>query len=318
MKRSKKLLALLIGLIIVCAAAIAAVRLTRKPDSQLKGEMIVFDAPEDAFVKLTIKLDGESMVFLKERENWIYEGDSDMVLTQLHFEKMIRELSPLKATGFIGQQKDLSAYGLAQPRVSFTAETEDQAITIMVGNESALGNDRYFMVDDGIVYTGSKDLYSDFDNSLLEYMAPEAIPDMSRSCALEIYRTDETIELAMETRDEKDTWYLIEEGKGIELDREETQAFVDIITGLAWKKSVGWKPSAADLMAFGLGTDAPMVTVSYLDDTRSVCQFSFCVGADAEGNFQAQVQGSPQVHRIDDRIGNAIQKATFRSGIKMD
>lgn len=318
MKRLTKLLILLAGLLVVGVAALAAVRLTQAPETEVQGEFIVFEAPEDSFVQFAIRYDGETMDFTNRDGMWVYDADPQMPLTQRHFEKMIRELTPLKAVNRIGAQQDLAAYGLDQPKVSFTATTTEKSIAIRVGNESALGNERYFMVDDGTIYSGSKDLLGDFDNTLLEYIAPEDIPDLSRTYGLKIVRRDETIELLCESKDGTSKWFLSSGGGGIELDYEETSAFVDTILDMAWKKTAAWKPSAEVLETMGLALDAAEVTITYLDSSLTVCEYVVCIGGDGNGAYYAQPKDSFQVHQIDYEVGNAIFKASFRSGIKVD
>ena len=316
MKRARKLLVLLAGLIVVCAAAVLVLKLNQEPETDAEEEIIVFETSEDALVKFAVNYNGATMRFTKKNGIWTYDNDSKMPLNQQHFEKMTKELAPLKAGRDIGVQKDLAAYGLHQPKVSFTAETASQSITVRIGEASALGDERYFAVDDGTVYTGSKDLYSDFDNALFDYIEPEDIPDMSRTYGLRIVREDETIELVCETKAETNTWYLIDEGEGIELDYEETVDFIDTITDIAWKKTVAWKPSEEELNALGL-SDPIVVIVAYLDNTLTVCEQVFYVGSDSDGTYYARAQGSFRVHKIDDKVGNAAANASFRSGIKV-
>lgn len=306
MKRSKKLLSLLLVLVLVIGAAWAATLLNS--DNQTQEEetsyTTIFTLEADTVTSLGWDYN-ESITFKKDEDAWVYAADPVFPVEESYLETMLSTLSSILSYKTIEAPEDLAEYGLDVP-VCIITVTGGETYTLSIGNETGMGGERYFSTGDGNVYLVASTVLDPFCYDLYDILAYEAIPDLSAATALTVGSekqsyTISNLEYSGLSYSDSYVWFMDDRT----LDTELTEALLENVTGLYWYNCVNYNTS--DLAEYGL--DAPVVTASV---TYPGGVFTLEIGDTVSGYSYARIAGSHMVYQIDPSIAETLMHTTYQ------
>ena len=144
MKRTQKLLCLLLVLVLVSGAALAAVLLSPEGD-ETEGDpgVSVLSLDADSVTQLGWTYEEESLSFLLEDDTWVYAEDSAFPLSTSRVESALSALCDLTASRAIEGAEDLAQYGLEEPTCTVEVTAGDTTTQLLIGDETTMGGERY-------------------------------------------------------------------------------------------------------------------------------------------------------------------------------
>ena len=99
------------------------------------------------------------------------------------------------------------------------------------------------------------------------------------------------------------------------VDTELTESFLSGITGLSWESCVNYSADAAALKEYGLADPAVKTMIRYTQETgdggSQTLTFSLELGARADSNCYARLEGSNMVYLIDGSIADSLLYTTY-------
>ena len=150
MKRNKKLGLLLLALVLVCAAAFAAVRLSPDEEAGEDTSFTLLALEAEDITQLSWSYGGQTQSFAYDPEDgWSYPADSAFPLDPALLDSMADALSQLTAYRAIEGAEDLSQYGLEEPQASVAVALGETEYVLAIGDETAMGGQRYLSLEDG-------------------------------------------------------------------------------------------------------------------------------------------------------------------------
>jgi len=160
--RKKQYLTLIIILIIIVAALIAVIfgkkAQTKKAEAEEEASIVYVNAFEVSDVAaFSYQLDGETVSFELQDEQWIYTGDTTMEIDTEEVESFLTTMSEMDADSVIEDAEDTQQYGLDDPSQIFTVEFSDGSTqTYEFGTENDMVGGYYLRTtdsaQDGTVY----------------------------------------------------------------------------------------------------------------------------------------------------------------------
>ncbi|MCC8081141.1 MAG: DUF4340 domain-containing protein [Lachnospiraceae bacterium] len=160
--RKKQYLTLVIILIIIVAALIAVIlgkkAQTKKAEAEEEASIVYVNAFETGDVTtFSYQLDGETVSFELQDEQWVYTGDTTMEIDAEEVESFLTTMSEMDADSVIEDAEDTDQYGLDEPSQIFTVEFSDgSAQTYEFGIENEMVGGYYLQTtdsaEDGTVY----------------------------------------------------------------------------------------------------------------------------------------------------------------------
>ncbi|MCD8110133.1 MAG: DUF4340 domain-containing protein [Clostridiales bacterium] len=160
--RKKQYLTLMIILIIIVAALIAVILgkrvQTKKAEAEEEASIVYVNAFEISDVTaFSYQLDGETVSFELQDEQWVYTGDTTMEIDTEEVESFLTTMSEMEADSVIEDAENTEQYGLDEPSQTFTVEFSDgSAQTYEFGIENDMIGGYYLQTTDsagdGTVY----------------------------------------------------------------------------------------------------------------------------------------------------------------------
>lgn len=246
MKRNKKLGLLLLALVLVCAAAFAAVRLSPDEEAGEDTSFTLLALEAEDITQLSWDYDGESLTFTYDADDgWSYPADSAFPLDSALLESMAATLGDVTAYRTIEGVDDLSQYGLDEPEVSVTVTTQDGDYTLAIGDETTMGGQRYASTGDGSVYLVDSSLLDSFSYGLYAFVAEEDILAMNDLTAFTVESGNRDLNLVyLEDSglaySDHYVWFQQDGENYTTLDTELTESFIENITLLTWSQCVNY------------------------------------------------------------------------------
>ena len=274
MKRNKKLGLLLLALVLVCAAAFAAVRLSPDEEAGEDTSFTLLALEAEDITQLSWDYDGKSLTFTYDADDgWSYPADSAFPLDSALLESMAATLGDVTAYRTIEGVDDLSQYGLDEPEVSVTVTTQDGDYTLAIGDETTMGGQRYASTGDGSVYLVDSSLLDSFSYGLYAFVAEEDIPAMNDLTAFTVESGNRDLNLVyLEDSglaySNHYVWFQQDGENNTTLDTELTESFIENITLLTWSQCVNYHADEEALAEYGLDEPAAVVTVDYVGTTQ--------------------------------------------------
>lgn len=251
----------------------------------------------------------ESMSYVKEGEDWLYEPEREIVLDQDVMATMADVFSNLTAQRELKDGDELEDYGLAEPAYTLNLTEEDGTETVIyVGN--ALDDGRYVtMGDKSRIFTMDNELTSQLYFSLDNVAEQETFSISAGSSNLQqvtvsgpqgekVYVNDQEI---TDTEDDSSQ----EDGDTEEDSSNEARPIDTLIGGLGaitFNSCADYHATEEELPAYGLDEASRItVTVTYTQDEETQTAV-FYVGAQTEDgqNRYLQLEGSSMVHLATD------------------
>lgn len=180
MEKQKKQFIVVLILLVVAVAAYLVLRVYNdKKEAKEEAEedadtITITDFDTDDVTAFSYQLNGETLSFTKDGDNWLYDGDTSLDLDEDSITSMLSAVSNLTTEEALEEYDSLSDYGLDTPSNTITVTTADGTITLLAGNQNEITNSYYMMTGDSdTVYLISTDLNSTFSSAVDDLIAEE-------------------------------------------------------------------------------------------------------------------------------------------------
>lgn len=309
MNRQKTTLAVLLGLLALCAGAYLALRMwnSSHPPATDTISVTAFSDPSSFSFLGT---DGETLSFTKQNGVWQWNEDSTFPADQSAVESLAEDLSHVEAVRAISDPEPLSAYGLDSPAYTIqVADSGGMGATLLIG--AAVNSDYYAALEGGeTVYTISSSLLDTLSIGLMDLAEPESIPSVREdniqsiqweSGGTTLLLTKDTETLSVESEDTGSTETVTEyhwtvNDNAVPQDNETLSLLLDELSFLGFSSCYDYDAEESVLASCGLTEPALVLTVSY-DDGQS---FTLSVGQmDGDGTYRfALLNDSRTIQRL--------------------
>lgn len=329
MKRGKKLFSLLLVLVLVLGATYAATLWS--PENQETEEEIVattiFTLDAERVTALSWDY-SESVSFEKKDDAWIYSEDEVFPLDRTYIDTILDTLTEVTSYKTIENVEDWDQYTLEAPYCEITVTIDGTTHTLKIGEETAMGGERYFSIGDGNAYLVDSAIIDPFSYGLYDLLSYEEIPDMTSLHGLELQSYAQSYEITLLENSglaysDEYIWFMDE----LPLDSELTETLLGNVAYLSWGDCVNY--NAADLSIYGL--DTPVVTATaYYTQTVDIAtnetdedgniiyesqemeeSFTLEIG-DETGDYRyARISDSNMVYKIDASVADTLMYTTY-------
>ena len=267
MKRSKRLIALIALLVLVCGGIFALQFLEEKKEQIRISNSVILDIPSDSVtaVTWTVAQEKESTTLSFRRTSgiqWAYEGDAAFPVSPQKMQALLAHFEDYIASFAIEGVEDISLYGLKQPVCVLTITAEAGEYTVRMGGMSPMDQQRYIDIGDGNVYLVPEDPFTYVTTEVGDLLKDDKAPDFDTvtRIAFEGISTDVILpEAVTKTYDAADLYYCGE----APMDTEKVEAYLDAITGLNLKEFATYKATAEELAGYGLTQPELTVCIDY-------------------------------------------------------
>lgn len=325
MKRGKKLIGLLAVLVVLMAATWAAGKFNPENEPEEDTSFAVYTLDTSAVTAIGWDY-SEALSFTRTEGGWTYDADAAFPLDESYLDTMLSTLAEIRATKTIESPDDLDQYGLEVPVCTVTVTT-DTTQTLSIGQETAMGGERYFSSGDGNVYLVDADLIGAFSYGLYEILEYESIPDMEEITGLTVTSDVQSYDIrylensGLSYSDDY-VWFLGDQA----LDTQLTTTLISTAAAFTWDTCVDY--SAEDLSLYGLDPCVAEVTFAYQQSeetetgetdeagnavTETVVTpktFTLELGATTENGTYARIAGSNMVYLIDSAVSEMLLYTT--------
>lgn len=278
MKKSKRLILLLMICVLVFAGVFAATRIQEKNEQiQASGETVL-TVDADSVQSISWTAGEESLAFHKD-ESWLYDDDEAFPVSADSIQQRLDWFTALSAAFIIDDVQSLSDYGLEEPTCTVTLTTADETITVDFGGLSTIDEQRYFSTGDGKVYLATDDPLDDFGTELSDFIEHDTIPTFGTVTALTLTGEETTTIEKQDTSssyNEDDLYYCGE----IPMDTDLLDEYVEDIEYLTLSDYVSYNATDEELEQYGLNEPDMVATVSYTDDDGNEGTFTLSVARD--------------------------------------
>lgn len=330
MKRSSKLLMLVVGLVILIGAYFLIAKLTAEPETNLSdGDgsnteiSVLYTADTSDVTSLTWTYQGEEHTFNYSGGSWVYADDSSFNADSAYLDAMLESISEIGTSAEYTDFSDLADYGLAEPAISVTSAFSDGSkATFDIGSYNRLSEEYYFLLDGdtSVVYSGCVDMYNAFSYELYDLLLFEDVPVSSGITAftvkvggdlLEITQLEDSSGLAYV---DSYNWFTRSaDGTYLPLSTASVSALTDLINALTWYSCVSFNASSQELASYGL--DEPMAVLS-VESAGSDAQQSLVLyvgGYMSDSYCYVRFEGSNAVYTLDTATIDALMLANYDS-----
>lgn len=269
MKRFKKL-GVLLGILVVCCIATYALTHYEQTQEQIRSsEAVILEISGEEVTSLAWEYEEETdkLSFHKEDGVWYYEEDAAFPVSE---EKIMEILSHFEAfsSGFcIENVEDYSQYGLDDPECTLTIGTEEDTITIKLGDYSKMDEQRYVDIGDGNVYLVPEDPVDYVTSSVRNMIQDDTTPGFENVADIRFEGAENYIIQRMEDTDysysDDDVYYVQQSGKYLPLDTTNVTGYLNTISTLDLLDYVTYNATEEELESYGLSDPELTVTVNY-------------------------------------------------------
>ena len=198
MKRSKKLFSLLLVLALVLGATYAAT-LWNSENQEAEEEVVattVFTLDAESVTALSWDY-SEEVSFEKKDGAWVYSKDESFPLDSTFIDTILDTLTEVTSYKTIEAVEDWDQYTLEAPYCEITVTIDGTTHTLKIGEETAMGGERYFSIGDGNAYLVDSAIIDPFSYRLYDLLSYEAIPDMTYLHGLELQSDAQSYEITL-------------------------------------------------------------------------------------------------------------------------
>lgn len=304
MKRSKKLLSMLLVLVLLIGATVAVTQLTGEDEAQETVGTVIFSLEPETVTAISWDY-SEEVSFEKKNGSWVYASDRAFPLDESYIDTMLDTLRGITASRTIEAVEDWDQYTLEAPICEIRVTAGEASHTLKIGEETTLGGERYLSIGDGNVYLVDSGVLDSFSYGLYDLLVMETIPAMENITSVKLHSDTQSYELAylehsgLSYSDDY-VWFL----NGQALDTELTGELLDTITGLTWEECAHFH--VTDFSACGLAEPAATVTIVYGAGETFVLH----LGETADGSCYARLGDSAMVYRVDGAILDTLRYTT--------
>ncbi len=267
MTRGKKLLALT-GVLLMVIAAIAAVKLAAETEQEVLAETLyALDFDTTDVIELAWQTGDSAFTFAVEAGSWVYPADESFPVSGNSVSALLDALAMVEVEKTV--EGSAADFGLEAPACVITL-TGEAVHTVTIGDESAMGGQRYLTVDDSPVYLVDDGILGDFTCELYDFLKVESIPSMKNITSLTVERKGADLVLKQETdEDGNAVWHGLVKGEEFDLDTKLVNSFLDTVTTMYWARAVEHNATDQQLKGYGLAKPTATLTVNYQVTTQT-------------------------------------------------
>ena len=178
-KQTKKLIIMLIVLAVLVAAYFSLknynAKVAEKEAAALSETNVLFETDSAAITAFSFTYSGEEYSFVKDGEDWIYEGDTEMDMDEDTIATFLTNLSSVEYDTMIADATELDQYGLDSDYNTVKWETASESHTLYLGASNDITGDYYITTPgDANVYTVTSSFVSKFRKTAEDF---EYIPE---------------------------------------------------------------------------------------------------------------------------------------------
>ncbi len=153
MKKQKiQIITLLAAVVLLCAAYAGIRYYNNRQEEKEKAETItVTDFEVSDITKFSYQLEGQTLSFTKEGENWHYDGDSSVDIDEDAVGTLLSKTVNVTAEETVTEYDTLADFGLEIPSNTITITTEEGDTTLLIGNQNEITNQYYLKKADSDV-----------------------------------------------------------------------------------------------------------------------------------------------------------------------
>lgn len=265
MKRSKRIIILLVVLAAVCIATFAISRYQQTQEEiKASGETILSVATEDV-TKVSWTNESGEYSFTKDGETWKYDGDEAFPVSTETMEDMLSIFNEFGAAFIIENVTDYAQYGLDDPIATIHLETDEVSYDISLGDYSQIDEERYVSLGDENAYLAVNDPLDEFDAISDDLIANDIIPSFSNPDSMSIVTRDDDYTITYEedssySYNDDDVYFADISGETRPLSTSNVNSYLTALRALELTNFVNYKVTDAELADYGL--DDPDVTIS--------------------------------------------------------
>lgn len=181
MKKQKRQMILILALLLVFGSAYAGMRAYNQNQSRKEAEeaeaakIYVTNVKKEEITAFSYQSGGETLLFVKEGEDFILENDREIKLDQSEVEAMAETVSSVEAEDQVNMPGDLAEYGFDAPENVITLTTAKGQQTLTIGMQNPVTGQLYLTKsgDDTSVYLVDGGFSSSFEKTKEELRAAE-------------------------------------------------------------------------------------------------------------------------------------------------
>ena len=267
MKRSKRLIALVAVLAVVCVATFALTKYEEKQEEIQNSDAVILEISADSVESISWEFSDEGLAFHKEENGWLYDDDEAFPVSEEKITDILSHFEAFGASFIIENVEDYSQYGLDDPEYTITLTTAERSYELKLGDFSKMDEQRYVDIGDGNVYLVSEDPVEYMDTELSSMIMHDETPYFEKVVDIQ-YAGDEayTITYAEESPNsysENDTYFTEKDGETVPLDPETVTTYLDTIESLSLVNYATYNATDEELASYGLDNPELSVTVNY-------------------------------------------------------
>lgn len=182
MKKQKKQLMILVGILAVCLLSYFGIsyyndlQAEKEEEESAKSIIYVTDFDADDVTAFSYIYEDVTYSFSKDEDNWLYDGDTTLDMDESEIQTVLYYAGNVTADEKITEYEDLSEYGFDEPANTITLTVDGTQIIIRIGAENEMLGLHYLMVEgDSNLYLVDDTLISNFEitHEDLEYVPEE-------------------------------------------------------------------------------------------------------------------------------------------------
>ena len=267
MKRSKRLIALVAVLAVVCVATFALTKYEEKQEEIQNSDAVILEISADSVESISWEFSDEGLAFHKGENGWLYDDDEAFPVSEEKVTDILSHFESFGVSFIIENVEDYSQYGLDEPECIIDLTTAEQSYELKLGDFSKMDEQRYVDIGDGNVYLVSEDPADYMQTDLSSMILHDETPDFER--VVDIRYTgneDYTISYAEESPNsysEDDIYFTEKDGETVPLDPETVTTYLDTIESLSLVNYATYNATDEELASYGLDNPEISVTVNY-------------------------------------------------------
>lgn len=304
MKRMKKLGALLLLLAVLIGATAAASLYSAEAEPEEDTSITVFTLDASSVTEIGWDY-SEEIAFTESEDGWVCVQDAAFPVDETYLDAMLEALTEVKSSKTITETENLDQYGLEVP-ICVVTVTTDETYTLSIGQETAVGGERYFSNGDGNVYLVDAGILDCFSYGLYDVLQYQTIPEVTDLTGMTVKTDSGSYEISYLENSglaysDDYVWFMEDKA----LDTELTEELISMVTNLNLAQCVDY--AAEDLSVYGL--DAPAAIVTVLDGGETA--FTLEIGAEKDDVCYLRLGDSKMIYQADVTLRDTLLYTTY-------
>ena len=315
MKRAKRLYLLLGVLAAVCVAAFAVLKYEEHKELIQNTDKVILAVDPDTVDTLSWTGDSGTLAFRRDEEaHWTYDGDDAFPVDDEKIANLLEQFRSFGAAFIIEEVTDFGQYGLDDPVCTIDLTAGEESWEILVGDYSAMDEQRYVSIGDGNVYLVQNDPLDTFDAELKDLIKNDEIPDFDRADSIQFTGEDSYRVVYQENsgaaRSEDDVYFKEEGDDLLPLDTGRVNSYFSDIRSLSLTDYVTYNATEEELASYGLDDPELTVAVDYVaeaeDGTETTGTFTLSISRDPAERGTAEAASEEETDAAEEETADDI------------